>query len=115
MMCIFFHFASACSREFYNSWFTRKIIQWIYKNKHRCKRKDLTIVVEDNGVGMDEQTLQMINSRLYQCISRENRNKNTIERIKLFYGENYGLRVQSQREGDQGRDFSTAMRKGESV
>ncbi|HPT63106.1 MAG TPA: histidine kinase [Candidatus Atribacteria bacterium] len=81
------------------------------------KEKDLTIVVEDNGVGMDEQTLQMINSRDYTSVFQEKTGiKNTIERIKLFYGENYGLRVQSQKEkGTRVEIFLPAMRKGESV
>ena len=81
------------------------------------KEKDLTIVVEDNGVGMDEQTLQMINSRDYNSIFQEKTGiKNTIERIKLFYGENYGLKVQSQKgKGTRVEIFLPAVRKGESV
>jgi len=81
------------------------------------REKDLTIVVEDNGVGMDEQTLQMINSCNYADAFQEKTGiKNTVERIKLFYGENYGLKIQSKKEkGTRVEIFLPVMRKEESV
>lgn len=59
----------------------------------------LLIQVEDNGVGMD---VQQINRQLEQSVSNALQKKSSIgldninARVKLLYGEPYGLRVQSE-------------------
>lgn len=60
----------------------------------------LIFVIEDTGKGMDEDTL----SKLYQKINEKKRDEkenrgygiwNVNQRIKLFYGEQYGLQIDS--------------------
>lgn len=66
-----------------------------YKDKNM-----LIFVIEDTGKGMDEDTL----SKLYQKINEKKRDEkenrgygiwNVNQRIKLFYGEQYGLQIDS--------------------
>ena len=66
--------------------------------------KNLCIEVFDNGIGMDSTQLQLLNDR----IKPDGLNdllpltgggiglKNVNERIKLFYGEEYGIRIDSK-------------------
>lgn len=67
----------------------------------------LTIEVIDNGAGMDREELECINEKLsmdnntYFKTLEDKRNKsigieNVNRRIKLFYGENYGLKIESE-------------------
>lgn len=66
----------------------------------------LTIIIIDNGVGMDKDTLEILNNRLKQntiaYTEQEDKNKkggialiNVCRRIKLLFGENYGIHVYS--------------------
>lgn len=56
----------------------------------------LTIVVEDNGVGMKPETLEAIfKPALEQDMQRSFGLKSTDERIKLYFGLEYGLSVSS--------------------
>ena len=77
------------------------------KNKYgfiaiRCERKEnnLVLVVEDTGKGMDKDTLEKLNQRMHDKI-RENRETrgygiwNVNQRIKMFYGEQYGITIES--------------------
>ena len=77
------------------------------KNKYgfiaiRCERKEnnLVLVVEDTGKGMDKDTLEKLNQRMNDKI-RENRETrgygiwNVNQRIKMFYGEQYGITIES--------------------
>ena len=66
-----------------------------YKDKNM-----LIFVIEDTGKGMDEDTL----SKLYQKINEKKRDEkenrgygiwNVNQRIKLYYGEQYGLQIDS--------------------
>ncbi len=68
----------------------------------------LHIVVEDNGTGLDEQELARINERLtmddqtYFAMDDKTVRKgvgidNVNRRIKLFYGAQYGLQIQSKK------------------
>lgn len=53
--------------------------------------KDVFIMIEDNGIGMDKDTLNTMlskNSKGYGI-------RNVNERIKLYYGNDYGLYVES--------------------
>ena len=64
-------------------------------------RTRLTIQVSDNGIGMDQQTLKKLNTRLNAPASGELRDEsdggialtNVSRRIHLIYGEEYGLHV----------------------
>ncbi|HBG84901.1 MAG TPA: sensor histidine kinase, partial [Erysipelotrichaceae bacterium] len=53
--------------------------------------ENVYIMVEDNGVGMDQET---INTMLSQN-SKGYGMRNVNQRIKLLYGEEYGLHIES--------------------
>jgi len=55
----------------------------------------LIISVEDNGVGMSQEEVEAIFNN-EDLSGKKIGLKNTMERIKLFYGEEFGLRVQSE-------------------
>lgn len=66
----------------------------------------LLISIKDNGVGIEEEQLEKINQRLEHMtpayLSEENKNKkggialyNVCRRIKLLFGEDYGIHVYS--------------------
>lgn len=64
------------------------------------KSKDLYIEVRDNGIGMDQQAVDKLNNNL-----QNNKNEinsiglyNVNERIKLFFGQEYGLHIISEPE-----------------
>lgn len=62
----------------------------------------LLLIIKDDGVGMEPESLSQINIELERNnVFSENRThigvKNVNERIKLFFGEKYGLTVQSFR------------------
>lgn len=69
----------------------------------------LVLIVADDGVGMDEETLQRMNEKLYRpeidmksTKSSERHNgiamENVNSRLRLLYGEDYGLRVSSTKD-----------------
>ena len=60
----------------------------------------LVINVEDNGHGMDEETVQRVVARLDQSGTEEDDHysiglSNVHQRIRLLFGEDYGLRIES--------------------
>lgn len=60
--------------------------------------KELELTVYDNGAGMDEKTLNSINRKLLSGETVESEGYgifNVNERIKLFFGNQYGLRLES--------------------
>lgn len=69
------------------------------------RRRDFFILVEDNGCGMDMTEVSLLNQRLSQPLSEENVTEgeekagigieNVNRRIKMFCGEEYGLRISS--------------------
>ena len=69
------------------------------------RRRDFFILVEDNGCGMDMTEVSLLNQRLSQPLSEENETlgeekagigiENVNRRIKMFCGEEYGLRISS--------------------
>ena len=66
----------------------------------RCQQS-LVITISDNGIGIDEDTLAQIRQGLHDglavpttCIGLRNVNS----RIRLYYGEQYGLTIHSQKE-----------------
>jgi len=68
----------------------------------------LLFKIKDDGIGIDTESLYLINCELENNdVLSENRKhigiKNVNERIKLFYGEKYGLTVLSF------RDFGTEV------
>ncbi len=52
---------------------------------------EIYIMVEDNGVGMDEETMEKMLSQNSKGYGMRNVN----QRIKLLYGEDYGLHIES--------------------
>jgi two-component system, sensor histidine kinase YesM len=87
----------------------------------------LEIVVEDNGVGMDEETLQRIERMLEETpltdtamTAGSNGRRgvglfNVHQRIRLMFGEGYGLRIESKRNSHTTviASFPAPARKGE--
>lgn len=63
----------------------------IYKEEDK-----LILSVEDNGIGMENFDLENILSKDQEGHTRIGL-RNTLERIKLFYGDEYGLRIKGQR------------------
>ena len=59
----------------------------------------LEITVFDNGIGINEEKLQEMNERLSRETGQDDFNsiglQNVQARIKLLYGENYGLKINS--------------------
>ena len=65
-----------------------------------CTEKKLIIKVEDNGIGMPFEKLKSLNDTLCSGLSAQNKGRgtqlglaNVNERLKLLYGEEYGLRI----------------------
>lgn len=64
----------------------------------RQNKNTLYIRIEDDGLGMDEETLQKVRSQLEQ---RDNDNGsyalwNIVQRIRMNYGSEYGIRIESE-------------------
>ena len=59
--------------------------------------KDLTVTVEDNGLGMTEEQLQELRSRLESPQSTKDNIglRNVNQRCRLCYGEQYGIQIES--------------------
>lgn len=55
------------------------------------------IIVEDNGVGMSSEKLHLINESINsEMIVSESGLRNVQKRIKLYYGNNYGINIESK-------------------
>ena len=52
--------------------------------------------VSDNGCGMTEERVNEINNMDYMSSYKSYGLKNTVRRIKLFYGDKYGITVKSR-------------------
>ena len=62
----------------------------------------MRITVEDNGFGLPEEKLRELNARLQEPIGSEKESyglKNLSQRIRLFYGEKYGLILRANPQG----------------
>lgn len=62
----------------------------------------MQIVVEDNGQGMKPEAMAELNRRLQEPISSEQESyglKNLSQRLRLFYGEGYGLELRAAPAG----------------
>jgi two-component system sensor histidine kinase YesM len=56
------------------------------------------ISIEDNGVGMDKDEISAILGNLHENgLTEKTGLRNTLERIKLFYGEEYGIKIESEK------------------
>lgn len=69
----------------------------------RIVREDMMrITVEDNGHGLAQEKLQELNAKLQEPIGSEKESyglKNLSQRIRLFYGEKYGLALRANPQG----------------
>lgn len=62
----------------------------------------IVITVEDNGLGVSPEELERLNAGLEATIRSEHESyglKNLNQRLRLFYGEGYGLRLKGNGEG----------------
>lgn len=62
----------------------------------------ICFIVEDNGRGMDDEALARLQRSLLEPIGQEEKSyglKNLSQRIKLFYGDNYGVAVGHSADG----------------
>lgn len=60
---------------------------------------EIEIIIEDNGMGMSEEVLQQVKSKLAKDSYLYNRSiglKNVDTRIKLYFGREYGVEIMSQ-------------------
>ncbi len=76
----------------------------------RIQDQLLHIVISDNGVGMDEKTLAHVRQQLTAHTSSDKHSiglYNIHQRIQLFYGNEYGLRIDSTK--DQGTSVSLIL------
>ncbi len=53
--------------------------------------ESLEIIIKDNGVGIDDGTISMLGEEFNGCKGYGLKNSNN--RIKLYYGDNYGIRI----------------------
>ncbi|WP_027091174.1 sensor histidine kinase [Cohnella thermotolerans] len=69
--------------------------------EHRAAGADQLFVVTDDGIGMDEEKLQLLRAALRDPADRWDGHgiglRNVNERLKLRYGEAYGLSIDSER------------------
>lgn len=68
----------------------------------RLRDGDVFLTVTDNGAGMSPEHLQTVRNRLYtepMLNSRHIGMRNVNSRLRLLYGEQYGLRVESVEHG----------------
>jgi two-component system sensor histidine kinase YesM len=67
----------------------------------RLMNGTLEITVEDNGIGMDEQTVERVFTQPQNPIKSDQTRgiglRNIKERIHFLYGSNYGMEIQSRR------------------
>ena len=65
-----------------------------------CREEKLLHYVQDNGKGMDEQELELLRESMERTETEEGSIglANVHQRIRLFYGEEYGLRINSRAE-----------------
>jgi len=63
---------------------------------------EIRFVIEDNGIGIDEEELRSIKDDLEVVGSKEKKRsiglKNVSDRIKLYFGPQYGIDIQSSKE-----------------
>jgi two-component system sensor histidine kinase YesM len=74
------------------------------------KEENLIIQVSDNGLGMTEEQVKSLFSHEVLVTSRKGSGigvKNVNERIKLYFGENYGLTIES--EPDEGTTITILL------
>lgn len=79
-----------------------KEFPWIIFITATHEGKDMYIVVKDNGVGMDEETLERVRKRIYDKAEQDEEEtcfniglKNIHERIQLLFTEEYGMQIDS--------------------
>lgn len=78
----------------------RKLVDGYIKLSSQITGSFLLITIEDNGVGIEQEKLKQINQSLKSSTYDENIEhigiKNVNDRIKLYFGNNYGISVDSK-------------------
>lgn len=64
--------------------------------KGRMENEDIIIQLKDNGSGMEESKINQILNMNYDTAYGGYGIKNLIKRIEMYYGEGYGLSIESQ-------------------
>jgi sensor histidine kinase YesM len=108
-----FSYTIACPRELEDCVILNLIIQTIVENaiihgledqiegrltiKVERQNDDILITVEDNGIGMTEEKLNLINSSINSAkLESESGLRNVQKRIRLYYGNQYGITIESK-------------------
>ena len=76
----------------------------IIRIKAAIHAKNLIIEVEDNGLGMDEKSMEHLNEDLHKEYIQRNNHiglMNVNQRVKILFGEDYGMKVK-KRENKRG-------------
>jgi len=68
------------------------IVKRVIRNKSEENNLNILIKIEDNGIGMDEETV----ASLFQIKTNSYGIKNVNDRLRLFYGDAYSLVINSQ-------------------
>ncbi|MCI8521280.1 MAG: histidine kinase, partial [Clostridia bacterium] len=72
----------------------------LIKISGRCDGKNTIITISDNGVGMDSDKLYELNRRLQDNAYNDEKSHiglvNVNQRIKIIFGDDYGITVESQ-------------------
>ncbi len=63
----------------------------------QLKEENVILEVSDDGIGMDEETLSLLLGKEAQNSRKHFGLQSVDERIKLYFGENYGIMVHSQK------------------
>ena len=61
--------------------------------------EDVLIVIEDNGPGIEEETLEKIRNEEFRSKKNGIGLKNIKERLKIYFGEAYTLNIENRETG----------------
>lgn len=68
----------------------------------QISEQGLKIIVMDNGIGMDENKLNMVRKQIYSHVEEDKKTKigirNVHQRLKLYYGEKFGVSIYSSND-----------------
>lgn len=71
----------------------------------KLENNDICVSVVDDGVGMTEEEIEKLNNSLAEEYLLESKHvglRNVNQRLKIVFGENYGLHLSKRKDGKQG-------------